>query len=236
VETLIVIAMALAIGLMIIGIVRMAKRQQLAFDTTMRQHGFLPVERLDDNVGEKLTNLLRRRKESVRLSRIYKCDRMDYDLYRINVTRGSGDAEPTFALVGRHLNLPRFMVVPRVTLPGALNSLWKKLFEHLVADFDLTEATLADCPRFGEKYQVFAADPELVRHSVPATAWERLAAESQIMLSAADDIIIFQEMPFSKASRRKGGKSLEEELQATASLADQLQRCFRVGQPVAAKA
>jgi len=38
------------------------------------------------------------------------------------------------------------MVVPRVTLPGVLDVLWKKLFERLVAGFDLTEATLADCP------------------------------------------------------------------------------------------
>ena len=234
-ETLIVFAIVLAVGLMIVGIVRMAKRQLQAFDATLRQHGFLPVERLDDIVREKLTNLLSRRNESVRLSRIYKYDRMDYDLYRINVTRGKGDSEPTFALVGRHLNLPRFMVVPRVTLPGVLDVLWKKLFERLVAGFDLTEATLADCPRFGQKYQLYAADPELVRHSVPAAAWERLAAESQIMLGAADDVIIFQEMPFPKVSRRKGGKSLEEELKAAASLGDQFYRSFRVGQPVAAK-
>ena len=235
VETLIVFAVVLAVGLMIVGVIRTAKRQLQAFDLTMRQHGFLPVERLDDNVREKFAGLLRRRTEHVHFSRIYRHDRMDYDLYRLNVTRGDGDAEPMFALIGRPLDLPRFMVVPRVTLPGVLNSLWKKLFERLVAGFDLTEMTLADCVRFGEKYQLFAADPDGIRHSVPAAAWERLTAQTQIMLSAVDDMIIFQEMPFPKVSRRKGGKSLEEELPAAAGLADQLYRSFRAGRPAAAK-
>ncbi len=225
----------ISVFVLLVSIIRSAKRRQNEFRQEMQRLGYTPQEQFDPQLHEKLTELLKKHANVIRFRNIYSYSRMNFDFYRFDVNRGN-ENHLAYALVARHIHLPRFAVIPKVELPGLLGKMWKKMLRFVAVGRDFTEVDLPDSRQFMQKYLLFAADSDALRRAIPDAAWEKLAAVPQsLMLDVVDDIIVFQELAITGKQKRAQNRNSVPQLKTAMDLSGRIYDCLRDARPVPAE-
>jgi hypothetical protein len=228
------VIIAISVVTLLVTIIRSAKRRQNQFRQEMRRLGYTPQEQFDPQLQEKLTQLLKKHANVIRFRNIYSYSRMNFDFYRFDVNRGN-ENHIAYAMVARHVHLPRFAVVPKIELPGILGKMWKKMLRYMAGGRHFTEVQLPDNSPFTKKYLLFAAEAGSVQETVPHSAWGKLAAIPQsLVLDVLDDLIVFQELAVTGKRIQATDRNSIPQLKAAMDLAGRIYDCLRDARPVPA--
>jgi len=222
----------ISVFVLLVSIIRNAKRRRNEFRQGMQRLGYNPQEQFDPQLQEKLTNLLRKHANVVRFKNIYAYSRMNFTFYRFDVNRGN-ENHPAYAVVARGIHLPHVAIIPKVDLPGLLGKMWMRMLKFMAGGRNFSEVRLPDNSPFTKKYYLFAADPITVQEAIPHSVWEKLAALPQsLMIDVVDDLIVFQELAVTAKQKRALDPNSIPQLKAAMDLAGRIYDCLRDARPL----
>ncbi len=225
----------ISVFVLLVSIIRSARRRQNEFRRDMQRLGYIPQEQFDPQLLEKLTTLLRKHANMIRFKNIYSYSRMNFTFYKFDINRDN-ENHPAYAIVARGIQLPRLAMIPRVNLPGLLGKMWKKMLKFMTGGRNFTEVHLPDNSSFTEKYCLFAEDPTAVQKTIPHSAWGKLAALQQsLMLDVVDDLIVFQELALTAKRRQAVERNSIPQIKAAMDLAGRIYDSLRDARRVPAK-
>ncbi|MEW5924202.1 MAG: hypothetical protein AB1746_09460 [Candidatus Zixiibacteriota bacterium] len=210
--------------------VRSEKNRQEILDNTLRMRGLVSREQLDDDLMKSICELHRVQGKARQIRNIYEYSRFGYKIFRFEIT-GYNDHQQysvAYALVNRSMKLPRFAIVPHPRLPGFLSKIWDVVFEKIVGRIGLSEIRLMECPKFNEKYSLFADKDDDTAGNFPRTIWDQVSAiDDYLIIEAASGVMMYQQMNFGKKVKRAhSSQDIEQELTINLTLGEKLNDIF----------
>ncbi|PKK84894.1 MAG: hypothetical protein CVT49_01695 [candidate division Zixibacteria bacterium HGW-Zixibacteria-1] len=210
--------------------VRAEKRRREKLDNTLRMRGLVPRERLDDDLMKSICELHRIQEKGRGIKNIYEYARFGYKIYRFDIA-GNHDRQQysvAYTLVNQYMKLPRFAIMPHPKLPGFLSKIWDAVFQKIVARIGLSEIRPMECPKFNEKYSLFADKGDQTIGQFPRTVWDQFAAiDDYLIVEAKSGVLMYQQMNLGKRGRRtRSSQDIEQELTINLMLGEKLHDIF----------
>jgi len=197
-------------GLIIALILRAGLKAKAASSQIRQSLGFRPIQPTPDlvqKIAQLYQNLRLNRKSleagNYHLLNVFSKQMPDCDVVLFDLIHTAGDEDgysekQAVAVISPHLNLPPFVVFPKVNTEGALSDLANKVIGWVVAKFG-SPVGFPEVPEFDERYLVSSPDPEGTRQFLDESKLRRLAKTTLVGVNACGEL--FTLSPIDRASR-----------------------------------
>ncbi len=231
-ETLIAILILFVSFFLVTRVIRSLRRREEVYRKVRQNFGFYPVLTLDNELAERIRNLVKNNDERYGFSRIYSRDCGTYRLIDCIITTGSkaNNNQHNFILVRKGLNLPSFRMAPGLPVTGRWSGFIQKMVRLTLKSGDFEPVVLDNNPEFNKKYFLAAKNPKILEKTFSGQVWRELGnLPFMVYLKAEGEIIVFSIFNSSKGRTVESFENSETILLKQAlELAGRLNKIFQV--------
>ncbi|MDD3733233.1 MAG: hypothetical protein PHU88_12745 [candidate division Zixibacteria bacterium] len=231
-ESLIAILILFVGFFLVTRIIRNARHREEIYRKVRQNFGFYPALTLDNELTERIRNLVKNKDERINFSRIYSRDCGAYRLFSCCIMTGSNSNsnQHNFILVRKGLNLPSFRMAPGFPVTGKWTGFLQKMARLALKSGDFEPVVLDKMPEFNKKYFLAARNPNILEKTFPEQMWRDLGnLPFMVFLKAEGEIIVFSIFNPSKGRTAENFENSEMTLLKQAlELAGRLNKIFQV--------
>jgi len=231
-ETLIAILILFVGFFLVTRVIRSVRHREEIYRKVRQNFGFYPALTLDNELAERIRNLVKNKNERINFSRIYSRDCDTYRLFSCRITTGSNSDtnQNNFIMVRKGLNLPSFRMAPGFPVNGKWTGFLQKMARLALKTGDFEPVVLDNIPEFNKKYFLAARNANMLEKTFPEQVWRELGnLPFMVFLKAEGEIIVFSIFNSSKGRTFENFENSEVILLKQAlELAGRLNKIFQV--------
>ncbi len=215
----VLLAVVVAVGLVILVIIRTGRATRAAQASVRQALGFAPVAPSAD-LTRKIARVHQRPGSSgdvdgYRLENVSRKPMADGEVIVFDLIDASGDdvnvAETqAVAMISPTLSLPAFALFPKTEVAGPLGELADQAVNWLVARFG-DPVDFPQVPEFGQRYFVSSRDPVGTRSFLDESRLRRLASTRRLAIHAGGDLFTVSRLD--RAAASQGPEAVSQRLQ-----------------------
>lgn len=212
ISLLLVLGVLAIFGLLVYYMVVSTRRESEKKRRVARSLGFRPFE-AQPGLVERISRLYRHgdQSEQFELRDVSRRGMPDGELFLFDLVKTSGDddrypEEQAVAVLSPYLDLPDFVVFPKVDLDGKAAALANRVIEWTVKQFG-TPVEFPEVPEFERLYVVSSPDPDRTYRYLNQIILHRLAQTRYLTIQAGGDVLVVGEMPLSGKSNTEAALS-----------------------------